>query len=566
MHIFDGHIHLSNTRPDPEGILTQMNKAGVWGGCVFSNIPKIPGDHKGTHFEEGTDFDTRIRELQAWTKGYEDRLFPVLWIHPDEENILENLDRAVEAGVCAFKIICNNFYVYEEKCMRLLRRMAELGKPVFFHSGILWDGGNSSSYNRPLHWESLISIPGLRFSLGHCSWPWIDECVALYGKFLNGLNRKDSAEMFFDITPGTPRIYRKELFTKLYTVGYDMGSNIFFGTDSSQNYLTDWVKSWLKTDGELLLELGVSREYRQMLYHDNLLRFLGKTDVQVKHILPQEDQVQNWSAVNPETKAVIRKWYQKLNFPKIYDGEFTEALKRIPISDALTPENFDWGCTDGQRSLLSVLFLCEGLSQRYAALGIPEAVLMDTLADIVRWTEVWSRLKGGLFLGELGWLRVHMHMKLFKLGRLQFCMGHAHGDIPGANIRQDDPVMEVHIPDAGPLDPEECDRSFAMAKEFFPKYFPDFPWTVFTCHSWLLDDTLEALLPERSNILTFRHRFTPVEKEPSDAVLGYIFGWRTTRGQVRFLPAESALAKAVKAHIRKDGLFYEALGYIPKES
>lgn len=61
----------------------------------------------------------------------------------------------------------------------------------------------------------------------------------------------------------------------------------------------------------------------------------------VNHVLPQQDQVQDWSAVNPETKNVIRKWYQKLDFPKIYDREFEAALNRIPISDALTPENFD---------------------------------------------------------------------------------------------------------------------------------------------------------------------------------------------------------------------------------
>lgn len=55
-----------------------------------------------------------------------------------------------------------------------------------------------------------------------------------------------------------------------------MGSNIFFGTDSTQNYLTDWAGSCLETDRDILLELGISRKYQQKLYHDNLLRFLGK--------------------------------------------------------------------------------------------------------------------------------------------------------------------------------------------------------------------------------------------------------------------------------------------------
>ena len=206
MQIFDGHIHGFNTKPEPERLLAQMAQVGVSGGCVFSNAPKIPGDMEGTLFGDGTDFETRMQELRDWTQGYEDRLFPILWIHPDEEDVMEKLDIAAQAGVCGFKMICNNFFVYEEKCMKLLRRIAQLGKPVIFHSGILWDGGVSSKYNRPLYWEALREIPGLRFSLAHCSWPWFDECVALYGKFLNANIRRKSAQKFFELTPGTQRI------------------------------------------------------------------------------------------------------------------------------------------------------------------------------------------------------------------------------------------------------------------------------------------------------------------------------------------------------------------------
>ena len=74
---------------------------------------------------------------------------------------------------------------------------------------------------------------GLRFALAHVSWPWVDECLAVYGKFLNALTRRRelSVEMFIDTTPGTPRIYRQEVLTKLMTIGYDVEHNILFGTD-----------------------------------------------------------------------------------------------------------------------------------------------------------------------------------------------------------------------------------------------------------------------------------------------------------------------------------------------
>lgn len=289
MKIFDMHVHANNTPPSPSDLIEKMNKAGVFGGCVFSNCPKEYGT-------EGTSFEERLEEVFSWTRGYEDRLFPVLWIHPYEENIMEKVKIAKERGIVAIKIICNNFYIYEEKPMALLQYIADIGLPVIFHSGILWDGKDSSKYNRPLNFESLITIKNLRFSLGHCSWPWVDECIALYGKFLNGLTNGNSAEMFFDITPGTPPIYRKELLQKLLTVGYDVPDNIIFGTDSSAEcYKPEWAGAWVKRDNEIYDLLGVGDSIKNKIYCDNLLRFLGKREKDFIHLSPVPDNANTWN-------------------------------------------------------------------------------------------------------------------------------------------------------------------------------------------------------------------------------------------------------------------------------
>ena len=178
---------------------------------------------------------------------------------------------------------------------KVLSEIAGTGKPVIFHTGILWDYNALSVYNKPLNWEPLSNIKGLRFSMGHCSWPWYDECIALYGKFLNNLLRTDSAEMFFDITPGTPQIHREALLTTLYTIGYDVGDNIMFGTDcNAHSYNGDWANEWIKTDCDILDKLNVSEENREKLYYHNLLRFLGKTDVNIKHISPECDNSHKW--------------------------------------------------------------------------------------------------------------------------------------------------------------------------------------------------------------------------------------------------------------------------------
>ena len=270
MKIYDMHVHALNTEPHPEQLLAQMEAVGVYGSTVFSNWPKESSP------QTGTSFDERLKEVFAWTKDYRDRLFPVMFIHPYEENIMENIHKAVDQGIMAFKIICTNFYVYEDQSMRVIEEIASLKKPIFFHSGILWDGSVSSRYNRPLNWEDLLTVPDLKFSMGHCSWPWHDECIALYGKFLNSRKLElTTAEMFFDITPGTPAIYREELLYKLFKIGYDVADNVMFGSDARTHNYPIGVKSYLEKDNEILDKLGIGEDVKQKIYCDNLMRFLG---------------------------------------------------------------------------------------------------------------------------------------------------------------------------------------------------------------------------------------------------------------------------------------------------
>lgn len=556
MKIIDIHTHSGKDKPNPEYLISQMEKAGVYGACVFSTRP-LEYDEK-----VGLSFEGRLNELSEWTKGYEERIFPVLWIHPYEENIIEKINIAVDRGIAAFKIICGDFYIYEEQCIKVLTEIAKYNKPVFFHSGILWDGKVSSKYNRPVNWESLLNIKGLRFSMGHCSWPWIDECIALYGKFLNSILEGEISEMFFDITPGTPEIYREELLEKLYTIGYDIGDNIMFGTDSNSNdYNSVWTKKWLETDRKIMDKLGVSRINREKLYYNNFMRFLGKSDVKVNHISPETDDSHQWSAVNFEVYEIIEKWYNTLKFPKEFDNQFKQALKDIKISDSIKIENFE-ETIDGKRNLLSFLYMCENLKTKYEEKKIPEEILVDTLSDIVIWNNIWSDIKDELYLGECAWLKNHLSMKLFKLGRLQFCMGKAECDISHLNISKGDNVLEIHIPDVGPLTTEECEKSIEFAKEFFSEYFPQFKYKGITCYSWLLDKSLSAFLKPTSNILKFQNMFEEIKTEESDAILKYVFDWNTNRRKLMRENPSTSFAVKVKEHALAEGKFFITLGVL----
>lgn len=182
-------------------------------------------------------------------------------------------------------MICDTYYIYDKKAMKLLEAIEKTGKPVVFHSGILWSGTDTSIKNRPVNWESLLNLKGVKFSMGHCSWPWHDECIAVYGKFLHSYLTRQSSEMFFDVTPGTPVIYREDLLTKLFTVGYDVENNIMFGTDSiSTDYNPEWVAGWIARDNAIYDKLGVTEEQKQKIYCDNYMRFLSGDDLQ--HNLP----------------------------------------------------------------------------------------------------------------------------------------------------------------------------------------------------------------------------------------------------------------------------------------
>ncbi len=262
-----------------------------------------------------------------------------------------------------------------------------------------------------------------------------------------------------------------------------------------------------------------------------------------------------------EVESIIRKWYNILGVSKGFDNDFEKALSEVTISDSVCIDTYDSG-SDGKRDFLNFLYMCENLKKKYQERNISEEILIDTLKDISIWTDIWSGIKNELFLGECHWLRRHLSMELFKIGRLQFCMAKAEIDIPHKCVAEGDDIIEIHIPSVGPLKKSECEESIAMARKFFKRYFPSYNYKCFTCHSWLLDESLEELLDETSNIINFRRMFEIVTKEESNEILRYVFGWDTTLENVSKRNPNSAFAAKVKERALEGGKFYDALGVL----
>lgn len=264
-----------------------------------------------------------------------------------------------------------------------------------------------------------------------------------------------------------------------------------------------------------------------------------------------------------KTREIILKYYTALGFKKEYDDDFFKALDEIYVDPSLNIDSYDLECEDGKKNLLYFLYFLEDMHKRYCEKGIDDAIFLDSAHDTVLWCDAWTKTKGELFLGELKWLWHICSASIIKLGRLEFCYTKARRDFPEYAVKKGDPILDVHIPAQGPLDSLECKKSFDMAREFYPTVLgKDFK--AFVCHSWLLDPTLNEILKPTSNILAFQKMFDIVDKDESDALLGYIFRWKITRDELPSAECKSSLARTVKNEALSGRRFYAGLGIIKK--
>lgn len=225
--------------------------------------------------------------------------------------------------------------------------------------------------------------------------------------------------------------------------------------------------------------------------------------------------------------------------------------------------------------LFCALWRAAELYPYYEEKGIPYEVFRDTMGDISLRAALYKEAHGeyGLTAADATWLRHHLAGKLFRLGQLQFQLFEM---FPYELLEEDGyltffeeakqrfpmgtPVLNVHIPVRTILTPEECDRSFAMAESFFPRFFPEHHAKAYLCFSWLLYPKMRALLAEDSNIAQFAARFLIIgESGDCGEALRRIYG-RRCRKKADY-PRNTALQKVACDHTACLG---EACGIIER--
>jgi hypothetical protein len=200
----------------------------------------------------------------------------------------------------------------------------------------------------------------------------------------------------------------------------------------------------------------------------------------------------------------------------------------------------------------------------HRAHGVSDQISADTLADVGRHVRLFRERNGFTGLDTQWWLSLHFRGALFGIGRLQYQPFHLQTGLAGPlfwyaeaaaaergpGFKRGDPVLGLHIPEAGPLTSRACADSFREAAAFFNEHFTEYSAAIAVCTSWLLDDQLLAYLESDSNIVAFQRRFelVPGWRESDASAFHFVFG--TTADAIDTLDPRTTLERAIVQHVR----------------
>lgn len=267
-----------------------------------------------------------------------------------------------------------------------------------------------------------------------------------------------------------------------------------------------------------------------------------------------------------DARAVLAGWPSPERDPETW--WLVERCTHVLVRDLGGSRRVGWPQLPGRLVYVYVfLAVLACVHEWQKARGIPDDVAWATFADLGRQLALHRRIHGEAGLEEGDWLSFHFRGSLFQLGRLQFNRGRIDKSTErlraaGAPVRRGDYLLDVHIPEGDPLTPRACDASFAAARAFFARHFPDEPYRMATCRSWLLDDQLADYLGPDANIVRFQRRFivAPGGRDATADVFRFVF-YRTAV-TLEDAPQQTRLERAIVAHLRAGGRWRERTGWL----
>ena len=131
-------------------------------------------------------------------------------------------------------------------------------------------------------------------------------------------------------------------------------------------------------------------------------------------------------------------------------------------------------------------------------------------------------------------------------------------------LKHGDPILEVHIPAGSKISRQACGESFAQARRFFSKHFPETTFNAFTCDSWLLDPQFQEILAVESNIVLFEREFYILPNLSSDGqTFERVFGGKPN--DLATARRDTSLRRAILDYVLAGHQMHRGAGFIMME-
>ncbi len=240
-----------------------------------------------------------------------------------------------------------------------------------------------------------------------------------------------------------------------------------------------------------------------------------------------------------------------------------EKSKTEDLVSKCFADNFSCLRKENHLVRLAVILCCAVEARsRYREKGIPDSIFLDTMSDI----KIWCENAGNKGIKNYGWLKNHLRLELFRLGRLQFQLYECKNrtlNYKRLPFSYGERVIYVHIPQGERLDREKCLESFRTAEEFFKRYFPEYKYKWYFCESWLLYEGNKEFMTKDSNILAFASIFDHCYSVKVDVqTIERVFGKR--RLIKKHYPEKTSLQRSLKKYMLSGGKAGVGIGVIDR--
>ncbi|MGE3796554.1 MAG: amidohydrolase family protein [Thermomicrobiales bacterium] len=128
-------------------------------------------------------------DTAAFVRAHPEKLLGFLSVHPHDQNVMEEIERATQdLRLAGIKVGPNyqNFDPLGPEAFALYKRAEELGLPMLFHQGTSPVRFADLDFAHPRHMDRIATaFPDLRIVMAHIGHPWQIDCIVVIRKHPN---------------------------------------------------------------------------------------------------------------------------------------------------------------------------------------------------------------------------------------------------------------------------------------------------------------------------------------------------------------------------------------------